>query len=239
MTLTLTSLLNSTLSGGATMGTGNAQSGSTTATNANQIAAASPLAAIQKRVQADVDSTKTQLSAFGVLKSAVSQSQIAAQATAKLNSTSTEADTTQAMADLFNGYNGVLSASQSAARSSSLNSLDGGNATRAAKDFQWSLAGPAASDALKKLGLSIKSDGTLVQDPKKFADALKTDPSGARAALGKLGTALSSAASKELDTNGVVGGTLSRLNQRSTALAEQQKALSAAAQGLAAYKTNS
>lgn len=241
MTVTLASLMNNNTTTALTAGGGgsSAQAGSAAAANAAKTAAATPLGAVQKRVQTDLDSTKTQLSTFGVLKSAVSQSQLAAQAAGKLSATSTDADTTRALADLFKSYNGVLAASQSAAQSTQTSGVESGNAARVGRDFQRALTGPATSDALKKLGLSLKSDGALVQDAKKFADALKADPASVRAALGKLGTTLSSTAGKELDTSGAVGGTLSRLSQRSTALAEQQKALTAAAQGLAAYKANS
>ena len=243
MTLTLTSLLNSSVGTATSANTGTTQSGttqsgSTTATAAVK-AAASPLGAIQKRVQADADSTQTQLSAFGVLKSAVAQSQIAAQAAGKLGTTATANDLTKAMGDLFNAYNGTIAASATATRAVSASANESANAARVGKDYQRTLTAPGASEALKKLGLSVKADGTLVQDAKKFAEAVKADPSGVRAALGKLAAGMNSAASKELDASGAVGGTLSRLNQRSTALTAQQKALSSAAQGLAAYQANS
>ena len=207
--------------------------------------ASSPLSAIQKRIQANVDSTKTQLSAFGVLKSAVSQSQIAAQALGKLGAAATEADTTKALANFFNGYNAVVSASQKAADSAG-NSVASGTATsagvsagRVGKDYQRTLTSGTIADVLKKLGLSTKSDGTLVQDAKQFAQNLKADPAGVRAALAKLGAAVDATAGKELNPNGALGDALSRLSQRNTTLAAQQKALSSAAQSLAAYKANS
>lgn len=233
--INLASILNSgttATSGGTSTGT---PTRSTTASAASQSASASPLGAIEKRVQTDLDSTKTQLSAFGVLKSAVSQSQIAAQAIGRLGTHANAEDMTKAMADFFNGYNGVVAASQTTSTQAS----DVQGTGRVRKDFQWALSGAITSDALKKLGLNLKSDGTLVQTASQFANALKTDPAGVRAALGKLGMALDTAATRELDPNGTVGATLGRLNQRSTSLAAQQKALISAAQSLAAYKSNS
>lgn len=241
--MNLTAVLSASASVAATVSAANAtsagkQSGETAVTAAKN-AAASPLGAIQKRVQADADSTKTQLSAFGVLKSAVAQSQSAGQAAGKLSSSSSAADITKAMGDLFNGYNGAVSASQKAAQSTAGNPIDAGNAGRVSRDYARTLSGPATADSLKKLGLSVKADGGLVQDARKFAEALKADPAGVRDAIVKLGTALNSTATKELEQSGAVGGALSRLSQRSTALAAQQKALSSAAQSLAAYKANS
>jgi hypothetical protein len=207
--------------------------------------ASSPLSAIQKRIQTNVDSTKTQLSAFGVLKSAVSQSQTAAQALGKLGTACTEADTTKAMASFFNDYNAVVSASQKAADSagnsvaSGTSTSAGASAGRVGKYFQRTLASGTTLDALKKLGLSTQSDGTLVQDAKQFAQNLTADPSGVRAALAKLGSAVDATANKELNPSGTLGDALGRLNQRTTALAAQQKALSTAAQNVAAYKANS
>jgi flagellar capping protein FliD len=107
------------------------------------------------------------------------------------------------------------------------------------KYFQRTLAIGTTLDALKKLGLSTQSDGTLVQDAKQFAQNLTADPSGVRAALAKLGSAVDATANKELNPSGTLGDALGRLNQRTTALAAQQKALSTAAQNVAAYKANS
>lgn len=236
--MNLTAILSSTSAsaGAALTKSSNSSSSNTTSGTAAakaKISASSPLSEIQKRIQANVDSTKTQLSAFGVLKSAVSQSQTAAQALGKLGTTSSDSDTTKAMANFFNGYNAVINASQ--------NASDGAvnSAGRVGKDFQHAIASGATADALKKLGLSIKTDGGLVQDSQKFAQNLKADPAGVRSALAKLGSAIDATAAKELNPTGTLGEALNRLSQRNTTLAVQQKALSSAAQNLAAYKANS
>ncbi len=231
--MNLTTLLNGNTNTAGTAKSDAQLAGTGGGTATTSSTASQPLGAVQKRIQADVDSTKTQLSAFGVLKSAVSQSQLAAQALGNLSPTSSEADTTKAMADFVNSYNAVVSASKAASAGAS-NSAD-----RVRKDFQWSLTGTASSDALKKLGLAVQSDGTLVQDTPKSVHAIKTDAAGVRSALGRLGSAVHTVATRELDRSGTLGDALGRLNQRSTALAAQQKALSSVAQSLAAYQANS
>jgi hypothetical protein len=97
----------------------------------------------------------------------------------------------------------------------------------------------AAQAAMKKLGLSVQSDGSLIQDAKKFAAALSSDPAGVRAAMVTLGKQVDSVASKELATDGAVSSAVSSLTQRSTTLAAQQKALKELEASRAASQTKS
>jgi flagellar capping protein FliD len=87
---------------------------------------------------------------------------------------------------------------------------------------------------MKKLGLTLQSNGSLVQDARKFATALAADPAGVRLALASLGKQVDVLNSRELAPSGAVGAALSGLGQRNTALTAQQKALKAFEQAAAA-----
>jgi hypothetical protein len=231
--------ITSTLAGSST-----AQSGSGTtasqASTATATSSASPLLAkAEQRVQLDVDTTTAQLSKFGLLKSALAGGQTASQALSKLSTTSTASDATKALGNFFNGFNASIGAANTAAGSSSGSSAAANSAKRVVSDLKSALrADPATSDAMKKLGLTVQSDGSLVQDAKKFAASLTADPSGTRAALAAIGKKVDATAAKELATSGSVGSALSGLNQHSTLLSAQQKALKTLGQSLSSSTTS-
>lgn len=243
--------------GNSFSGTSAGLSGSAGGTTASQASTATSAATqmlqkLAQRVQTNIDSTKAQLSTYGLLKSALSNSQLKAQALTKLSPTSTAAQVTQSAAEFFNAFNGVASSAKSAASGTGPASASQ-SATRIGRDMQRALnSSPAMTDALKTLGLRLQSDGTLVHDAKKFAAALQSDPAGVRAALAKVGQKVDSAAANELANSGNVAGGLSSLAQYSTTLTAQQKALQQAVQasqtplstgatqsGLAAYASQS
>ncbi len=221
-----------TITGSSLLGSGSTASQSTTATSSSS----SPqLAKAEKRIQTDVDSTKAQLSQFGLLKSALSEAQVAAKALSGLTASSSASTTTVALGSFFNRFNGSVTAANAAATGSA-----GVNAKRVVQDLKSALrSDPATQAALKTLGLSVRSDGTLVQDAKKFATALNADPAGVRAALAVVGKKVDAVNSRELASNGTVGQALAGLNQHSTVLTAQQKAMTGLQQAMAAYKANS
>lgn len=216
------------------LGSGSQASQATTATTAT----GSPqLAKAEKRIQTDADSTKAQLSQFGLLKSALSDAQVAAQALSGLTAASSASDTTVALGSFFNRFNGSVNAANAAATGSAGVSA---NAKRVVQDLKSALrADPATEAAMKTLGLSVQSDGTLAQDAKKFATALNADPAGVRAALAVVGKKVDAVNSRELASNGSVGQALAGLNQHSTVLTAQQKAMTSLQQAMAAYQANS
>lgn len=187
------------------------------------------LTKVNQRVQADIDSTKAQLSSFGRLKSAVSSGQLSAQVLTKLSSSATSTDITKATADFFNAFNATITtAKAAAATANSAFASQNQNASQLSRDMRSALSSDRATrDAMRTLGLTVQSDGTLVHDTQKFANALKANPDSVRAALVKIGQQVDAASTKELATDGNVAGGLSKLNLNNAALAAQQKALSA------------
>ena len=186
---------------------------------------AQALAKINQRIQTDQTSTTAQLSSFGLLKSALSASQGSAQALTNLTSSTSTADATTAMANFFNDYNSTMAA---AANTAAVPGSDSAaqSATRVSRDMQWALnSQPAVIDAMKTVGLTLQSDGTLQQDAKKFAAALSSDPTGTQQAMATIGNAINAAATQELGSSGAVGTAIDSLNQHNTTLAAEQQAM--------------
>jgi hypothetical protein len=213
---------------------GSGLSGNSASASASQASAAaaaatatSPLAKAVQRIQSDVTATTTQLSKFGLLKSALSDGQLTAQALGKLTSSASASDVTKALGNFFNRLNASVGAANAAVAANPA-SAAASSAKRVLGDLKSALrSDPATVDALKKLGLSLQGDGSLLQDAKKFAAALTSDPVGTRAALATLGKKVDALSSRELASGGTLTLAVSGLSQHNTALAAQQKALTA------------
>lgn len=208
-------------------GAGNTGSTGTSASQATGGTAAVShlLSKADQRIQADVDSTKAQLSAFGRLKSAVSGGQIAAQALTALGPGASASTITKTTADFFNAFNATIQTAQStAAIPGSTQAAQSAN--RVVRDMKWALSsGGVTGDAMRKLGFKLQADGSLSHDPQTFGAALSKDPAGLRAALASLGKQVSGIASKELAVGGSVATGLASLTQHSGALTAQQQAM--------------
>ena len=129
------------------------------------------------------------------------------------------------MANFFNDYNSTMAA---AANTAAVPGSDSAaqSATRVSRDMQWALnSQPAVIDAMKTVGLTLQSDGTLQQDAKKFAAALSSDPTGTQQAMATIGNAINAAATQELGSSGAVGTAIDSLNQHNTTLAAEQQAM--------------
>jgi flagellar hook-associated protein 2 len=219
-------------------GDGTAASQATSTANT----AANPLSKVTQRIQTEADSTKAQLSSFGLFKSAVSTLQLSAKTLSKLSATSTASELTTQAAGLFNTFNAAINAAQKATTG---NALAAQGANSASRDLQRAVRADASlNDAMRELGLSVRSDGTMQHDAQKFAAAVRADPASVASALKKIGQQLDTVAGKELETTGKVHLAMSALSERGSALAAQQKALTAILQnsqtqmGLAAYLSN-
>lgn len=185
----------------------------------------------EKRIQAQVDTTSTQLSSFGKLKSAVSDAQIAARTLGSLNSTASSAAEKTAATQFVSAFNSAINTAQSTAAVAGETTAASNSAGRVGKDMLRAVGSDAATiSALKKIGFNVNADGNLVLDAKKFEAAQKADPAAVRTALTKLGQQVDKTASKELAADGNVGTSLSSLKQRSAVLKGQQSALASVAQ---------
>lgn len=194
-------------------------------------AAAAGLQKAEKRIQTQVDTTSSQLSSFGKLKSAVSDTQIAARALGSLSSTATPAAEKTAANSFVSAFNSAITASKATAAVPGETNAAASSAGRVNKDFLRTIGADTATiDSLKKVGFSMNASGSLVLDAKKFDAAQKADPAAVRATLTKIGQQVDKTAAQELSTSGNVGVSLSSLNQRAALLKSQQSALTSLGQ---------
>ena len=157
-----------------------------------------------------------------------------------------------ATSNFFNTVNAAITAARAAASAPATASASQ-SAIRVINDLKRALAGdPATQDALKKLGLVVQKDASLIHDPNKFAAALTKDPVGTRTTLVALGKQVDAVAAKKLASAGTVDAEISSLTQHQVTLAAQHKAIKALVAsmtsassngfygvGLAAYQTHS
>jgi hypothetical protein len=93
--------------------------------------------------------------------------------------------------------------------------------------------------ALRQIGFTKASDGSLKLDTAKFEAAFKASPSGVQGTLAKLGQMVDKAASKELASDGRISSSMSALSSNSSLLRLQQSALLKVAQQYASMSSSS
>ena len=174
---------------------------------------------VEKRIQAQVDSTTAQLSSFGKLKSALYDTQVAARALEGVAAASPTAAALQtAVRNVATAFNSAVEAAKATASSQ--------NASRPGKDLVAALStNLPITDALKSLGFNLGLDGKLVLDRSAFDTQYKADPTAALASLATLGQQVYAVTSKALGAEGSLGLALSSLNQQSSILKTQQAML--------------
>lgn len=214
----------------------NSTANAKTKTATQTTAGLSPLEKVRQhansKIQTEVDATKAQLSSFGQLKSAVSNTQLAAQALGSLSSTASSAEVKTAVQNFVSAFNTAIDTAKTTAAAPGSATH---NASRASRDLSRSvMADLRTFDALKKLGVSMGSDGSLTLDSKKLDTLQKADPAGAQATLTKIGRQVEKTAIKELAADGHVSGPMSSLNARASLLKTQQGALASLAEATTA-----
>jgi len=233
--MTIGSLLSGTSSSllGSSSGSSTTSKASTSSTASTAASTVSPfLAQAEQRIQSDAAVTTAQISKFGLLQSALSGGQVAAKAMTTLTSATKPADVTTALGNFFNTFNASVGAANTAATATSSSSQ---SARATLRDLKSALSSdPTTVAAMKKLGLTLQTNGSLVQDAKKFASSLASDPSGTLAAMAKIGGKVDSVTSRELGTGGTVAAALATLNAKNTSLTSQQTALQALNQAMTA-----
>jgi flagellar capping protein FliD len=155
----------------------------------------------------------------------VSDAQIGARGLAGLSSSTKPSDVKTAATNFVSAFNAALTAAK-ATISVSGDEAPSQSASRVSKDLQRSAnADQPNLVILKKIGVTTGGDGKLAIDATKLSAAITANSTEVRDALLKLGRQVEQASTKELATDGDVGGPLSTLNQRSTVLKSQQATL--------------
>lgn len=203
------------------------------------------------RIQSQLDTTTTQLSAYGKLISAVSDAQLAAKRLNGLTAASPAADIKTAVNKLVSTFNTAITTGKTTS-----GIAESGNAKRVSNDLGRAVtSNPGVLDALKKIGFKQQTDGTLTLDATKFDAAQKANPAAVEATLEKLSSLVDKVATKELAAGSAVAGSIDALTQRATLLKTQKNAMTTLMEqlvtqssktstgfggyGVAAYQSNS
>jgi hypothetical protein len=217
-------------------GTSSTTSNKTT-TQAAATAAANPItASINKftaKLQTQLDTATANLSTLGKFKASVSAVQASASSLTTLKDSSTSDEMKKALTAFISDFNSMVTSTKTAATDTSgVNTISRGMTRAMTADF-------SRVDALRQMGFTKASDGSLELDTAKFEAAFKASPSSVQSTLSKLGQMVNKAATKELASDGRISNSMSALNSKSSLLQIQQSALQKAAQQYANLSTTS
>lgn len=199
-------------------------------------AAANPLTSgINKataRLQTQLDTVTANLSTLGKFKSSVTEAQTSAKSLAALTGSSTSDAVKKSLAAFISDFNNMVAATKTAATDSSGVGTISRGMTRAMN------ADLSKVNALRQMGISKASDGSLKLDDAKFEAAFKSSSSTVLGTLSKLGQLVDKAATKELASGGRISSSMSAFGSQSSNLQLQQKALLKAAQQYASFSSS-
>lgn len=210
-------------------------SSSLTATQA--AAAANPItASITKttaKLQTQLDTATANLSTLGKFKASVSVVQASAKSLTSLKDSSTSDEVKKALTAFISDFNSMVSSTQAAVTDTSgVNTISRGMTRAMTADF-------SRVSALRQMGFTKASDGSLKLDTAKFEAAFKASPTGVQSTLSKLGQLVDKTATKELASDGRISSSMSALSSKSSILQLQQSALLKAAQQYASLSSSS
>jgi hypothetical protein len=207
---------------------------SQTATQA--AAAASPITTSLNKattqLQTQLATATANLSTLGKFKASVTEAQASAKSLTTLTS-STSDEVKKALTAFISDFNSMVAATKTAATDTSgVGTLSRGMSRAMTADF-------SRVDALRQMGFTKASDGTLKLDAAKFAAAFKNSSSSVQSTLAKLGQVVDKAATKELASDGRISNSMSAFSSKSSTLQSQQSALLKAAQQYASFSSTS
>lgn len=213
-----------------------------TATTSSQTAAqaaekANPITAgLQKsstKLQTLLDATTASLSTLGKFKAAVSATQTAVNGLSALKDSASSDEVKKALSSFVSTFNAMVASTQSAAATSSgVERISRGMTRAMTADF-------SKVDALRQMGFTKASDGSLTLNTSKLEAAYKASPSGVLGTLSKLGKLVDKAATKELASGGSIGSSVNALTTKASTLQLQKNALLKAAQQYASFAQTS
>ncbi|MDR3368575.1 flagellar filament capping protein FliD [Rhodoferax sp.] len=217
--------------------TSSATTSSQTATQAAATAAANPLTAginrATTKLQTQLATATANLSTLGKFKSSVTVAQASAKSLTTLTSSSTSDEVKKALTAFISDFNNMVAATKTAATDTSgVGTLSRGMTRAMTADF-------SKVDALRQMGFTKASDGTLKLDSAKFDAAFKAGSSSVQSTLSKLGQLVDKAATQELASGGRLSSVMSAFSSKSSTLQLQQSALAKAAQQYANFSSSS
>jgi len=135
----------------------------------------------------------------------------------------------KALSSFVSTFNAMVASTQSAAATSSgVERISRGMTRAMTADF-------SKVDALRQMGFTKASDGSLTLNASKLEAAYKASPSGVLGTLSKLGKLVDKAAAKELASSGGITSSVSALSNKASTLQLQKTALLKAVQQYASF----
>lgn len=195
-----------------------------------------PFGAANQRVEQQLNPTAVKLSSFSQIKSGFADVQTAAKDLSDPKKTATSSDIAKAAQSFATAYNAANNAVDAAVNGDGKKSgsLAGDVRARIASTGLRSIVtGGSNVTNLKKIGISLKPDGTLAVDTTALQNAIQTNPNAVKDTLSKIGKQAEQVSAKELATTGNVGSsvnTLSNISKNLEAQLAEQKRLATASQ---------
>lgn len=198
--------------------------------------AVDPFGAANKRVEQQLNSADVKLSSFSQIKSGFAGVQTAAKDLSDSKKTGSSADIVKAAQSFATAYNTANSSVNTAVNGDGKKSgslATDAHARLAGNDLKSIVSSGSNASDLKKIGISLKSDGSLSVDTAALQNAIQSNPNAVKDTLSRVGKQAEQVSTKELATTGNVGRSVNELTDLSkgltTQLAEQKK-LAAASQ---------
>lgn len=198
-------------------------SGASTAASSSSAAGSSSavgkaLETAGNRLTQQIGKLEAQVSTLGKVKSGFASVETSGKALSALNDKSSVSDVKAAAQKFVDSVNNTAKVTGDATGRATA-SLSGDSNTRAAStSLRLAVNNRETSDALKKVGISVASNGQMKIDSKAMDAALKKDPNAVKDALAKVGGQVSKVATRELSGN---------LGSAATSLVQQAKSLDA------------
>lgn len=169
-----------------------------------------------ERLSQRAESTRVQLSAYGQLKSATAQVELAAKKLQDPSNLGSAADVGKAVKGFADAANSQLKAANQTAQS--------GASTRAASELRRAVEGFTGQEreALNRAGISFGQDGSVKVDAKKLEVAYQANPDQVKETLNRVGKAAADVSAKQVTDNGAVGGAINRLTEKLGSIQQQQ-----------------
>jgi len=173
--------------------------------------------------------TTASLSSVGQLKSAFSRVEESGTTLASTKAETTNSSLKSTLTSFVNAYNDTLSAG---------NKVAPGTATTAVNTLRRALGSDSGRSDLRSLGITQKSDGSLVLNSKTLDTALQDNGAGVRAAAARIGGTAATQADRALSDSGGVGVSYNRLSATAKSQAARQTELSNLASAQVNMTTN-
>lgn len=173
----------------------------------------------------EVESARVRLSAFGQIQSAASKVQAAARNLQDEKQLGSVADARNAAETFVKAYNNeratLARVTEGGGNGQAAGSLaDDGRARSAASQLERTAT--ENSSAFREAGVRVQQDGSLSVDAKALEAAFNTNPSAVTKALGNIGRAAETTATRQLSNTGSVGAAVNNLSSRVEQLETRQ-----------------